>query len=98
MGASGCTGRTDYGQSTESISDVLAHVRPDWTPSELKAVVEKFSFIDIDTTPTLFSLLRVGGPESINEKLKEAGKRTIKAETLQALLSYEGSCYPTSAV
>jgi len=71
--------------SPSSLVEVLMAVRPDWKDKDLRAVQEKLSKISIETGDELFDLLKTGGTQLLNAKLKEAGLKSLKADTLNAL-------------
>lgn len=68
------------------LTDVLRSVRPDWTPKDLAAVQEKLGKIHITTGNDLFSMLSTQGPQGLNTRLRDAGLKALKVDTLDALV------------
>jgi len=75
-------------RTTSQLRLILKHVRPDWTSSELAIVQEKFSAIKVDTADELFKQLNALGSRGFNQKLKDADRRPLKKETLDAIREY----------
>merc|ERR1711920_105718 len=74
------------------LKTVLQQVRPDWTGSELATVQEKLASVKIDTFQELKRALNEDdGVRGLNNKLKDAGKRPLKVQTLEALRDFESS-------
>jgi hypothetical protein len=74
-------------KSPSKLRHVLSQVRPDWSAKELSAVMDKFKKVDIDSKAELFSQLRTIGIGGLNNKLRESGQTTLKADTWKALLA-----------
>merc|ERR1719220_2185867 len=69
---------------------VLKRVRPDWTPAEVRNVQDKLAEVQIESPEGLFQQLRdkENGVQDLNRKLRAAGQRAMRAETLEALRDY----------
>jgi len=78
-------GQGEDGQVELRLSDVLQHVRPDWKEKDVKSVQEKFGLIGICTPQDLYEHLQSGGVNGINGRLKKAGQKQLRNDTLAAL-------------
>jgi len=80
---------------TKSLSEVLQMIRPDWKTKDILAVIDKLQKVQVTSANDLFITLQAEGPAALNTKLKAAGQKALKVETLEALQSYGQQLLPT---
>lgn len=80
-------------QVEQSLSSILQTVRPDWTAKDLVAVKDKLAKISIDTPAVLCQQLAEEGAQGVNARLKLAGQKCLRVDTLEALRDYGKKLY-----
>mmetsp|Transcript_73147 Transcript_73147/g.201855 ORF Transcript_73147/g.201855 Transcript_73147/m.201855 type:complete len:149 (-) Transcript_73147:8-454(-) len=97
--AAGCPERQEQGELQEpTLLDLLQQVRPDWNDKEVKQVQDKMAKIGIRSLQDLFQNLCELGPADINIRLKQAGQKQLKLETLNSLYRTLSEYYESTGV
>jgi len=74
--------------SSRSLATALQSVKPEWSTRELISATDKLAKIQVTSSASLFYIFKTEGVGSVNEKLRSAGLKAFKMDTLEALRDF----------